>query len=94
MLRPGRDRAWQAVGRVGDPTQAYCDLLEVRWLLSEQAGGDVGDEVALEALARNAVPAGAAALMSVAEAPTGSLRIPQPDPLAAEEAGASYGMPW
>src|SRR5262249_35142500 len=42
----------RAVGGLGDPVQAYCDLLEVRWLRSEQAGRDVGDEVALEALAR------------------------------------------
>ena len=39
-----RGRRW-----IGDPTQAYCDLLEVRWLLSEEAGTDVGDDPALEA---------------------------------------------
>jgi hypothetical protein len=37
LLRPGMERAYEAVGRIGDPVQAYCDLLEVRWLLSEQA---------------------------------------------------------
>lgn len=95
VLAPGRERAWQAVGRIGDPTQAYCDLLEVRWLLSESAGRDVGDDVALEALAQNAVPPDSAALMSVAEAPTGSLRIPQPNRLAdVEESPSTYGMPW
>ena len=35
--------AEEAMGGVGDPIQAYCDLLEVRWLLSEQAGYDVGE---------------------------------------------------
>ncbi len=43
------------------PVQAYCDLLEVRWLLSERAGADVGDAAALAALAAKAAPAGSAA---------------------------------
>ena len=68
------ERAHEAVGGVGDPIQAYCDLLEVRWLLSEQAGPDVGDEAALEALADRAVPPDSAAKMVVAEASTGQLR--------------------
>ena len=72
-LRPGMARAHQAVGGLGDAVQAYCDLLEVRWLLSEQAGQDVGDDAALEALARRALPARAAAQMAVAEASTGQL---------------------
>ena len=38
VMRPGAARAHQAVGGLGDPIQAYCDLLEVRWLLSEEAG--------------------------------------------------------
>jgi hypothetical protein len=50
VLRPGMARAHEAVGGLGDPIQAYCDLLEVRWLLSEQAGRDVGDAAALDAL--------------------------------------------
>ena len=50
VFRPGVAEAHEAVRRVGDPTQAYCDLLEVRWLLSEEAGTDVGDEPALAAL--------------------------------------------
>jgi hypothetical protein len=41
--------------------QDYCDLLEVRWLLSERAGRDVGDDVAVAVLAGGGVPAGAAA---------------------------------
>ena len=50
-----------------DLVQAYCDLLEVRWLLSEQAGHDVGDGPALQALASGSAPAGSAAQMAVAE---------------------------
>lgn len=78
VLRPGMRRAHEAVGGVGDPIQAYCDLLEVRWLLSEQAGHDVGDEAALEALARRSVPPQAAATMAIAEAATGQLPVLTP----------------
>ena len=62
-----------ALAGVGDPIQAYCDLLEVRWLLSEQAKQDVGEDAALEALARRAVPAGSAAEMAIADVSTGQL---------------------
>ncbi|HEV8167133.1 MAG TPA: DUF4032 domain-containing protein, partial [Actinomycetota bacterium] len=61
-----------AVGPDADPIQAYCDLLEVRWLLSEQAGHDVGDEAALAALASRQTPSESAAQMVVAETATGS----------------------
>jgi hypothetical protein len=47
--------------------------LEVRWLLSEQAGHDVGDEVALDALADRDVPARSSAEMAIAEATTEQL---------------------
>ena len=58
---PASRRAHQAVGYVGSPVQAFCDLLEVRWLLSEQQGTDLGDEPALEALSARAVPVDSAA---------------------------------
>ena len=72
-------RAHQALGGLGDPVQAYCDLLEVRWLLSEQAKQDVGEDAALEALSRRAVPAGSAARMAIADAPTGQLQALTPE---------------
>ena len=50
-----------------DPVQAYCDYIEVKWLLSEQAGHDVGDDSAIRSIAEQAVPVGAAAGMAVAE---------------------------
>ena len=50
-----------------DLVQAYCDLLEVRWLLSEQVGHDVGDGPALRALCSGSAPAGSAAAMAVAD---------------------------
>lgn len=79
VLRPGMARAHAAVDGIGDPVQAYCDLLEVRWLLSEQAGCDIGEEQALEALARRGVPADSAARMSVAEVPTEQFRALTPE---------------
>ncbi len=70
LVRPTMHRAHAAVGHTGTAIQAYCDLLEVRWLLSEQAGRDVGTERALMALARRAVPTDSAAQLMVVETPT------------------------
>lgn len=82
VLTPGMERAHKAVGGVGEPIQAYCDLLEVRWLLSERAGEDVGDTVALDALSKSSVPPDSAAKMLVAEASTGQMRALTPGVLA------------
>jgi hypothetical protein len=72
-FRPGVAKAVEAVGgEEVDPIQAYCDLLEVRWLLSERAGRDVGDDAALGALASRTAPEDSAAEMAVVEAPTGT----------------------
>jgi hypothetical protein len=71
-FRPGVVRAASAVGPDADPIQAYCDLLEVRWLLSERAGHDVGDAAALQALATGSTPSESAAEMAVVDAPTDS----------------------
>jgi hypothetical protein len=70
VATPTMHRSHQAIGRAGSAIQSFCDLLEVRWLLSEQAGHDVGTERALAALARNRIPADAAAEMAVVEVPT------------------------
>ena len=85
VLRPASVRAHQALGGVGDPIQAYCDLLEVRWLLSEKARQDVGEQAALEALAKRAAPAGSAARMAIADVPTG--QIPALTPALLRELG-------
>ena len=53
---PVRELAHDVVGRQGTAIQAYCDLLEVRWLLSEKAGRDVGTNKALAALAGDVIP--------------------------------------
>lgn len=69
LVRPTMHRAHAAVGHTGTAIQAYCDLLEVRWLLSEQAGHDVGTERALIALAGNVLPPDSAAQLLVVETP-------------------------
>jgi hypothetical protein len=76
VFEPAVERLRQALGADIDPVQAYCDLLEVRWLLSEIEGRDVGDELALERMAANLVPAGSAAGMVVAEEPLGLEPMP------------------
>jgi hypothetical protein len=71
-FQPGAASATATLGGDADPIQAYCDLLEVRWLLSERAGRDVGDRVALAALASSEAPPESAA--AVVEASTGSFQ--------------------
>ncbi|MGD9622843.1 MAG: DUF4032 domain-containing protein [Mycolicibacterium sp.] len=70
VATPMMHRAHRAAAGTGTAIQAYCDLLEVRWLLSEQAGEDVGTDAALRALARRAVPSESAAQLMVVENPT------------------------
>jgi hypothetical protein len=72
--------AHAAVHHAGTAIQAYCDLLEVRWLLSEEAGRDVGTNAALSALARNVIPADSAAEMGIAEIPTAPFAVLEMDP--------------
>jgi len=67
------------VHHTGTPIQAYCDLLEVRWLLSEKAGHDVGTNRALAALARDVIPTDSAAKMAIAEVPTAPFAVLQSD---------------
>ena len=80
---PGVDRAHDAVGGRGDPIQAYCDLLEVRWLLSEEAGHDVGDDAALDVIAHRSTPGGSAANLSFVDLPTEEVPAMTPELLAA-----------
>jgi hypothetical protein len=74
----GMRRAHHAVQYRGSAIQAFCDLLEVRWLLSEQQGSDVGDAPALEALAARVVPAGAAADLGFVDQATVELPVVGP----------------
>jgi hypothetical protein len=70
VLTPYEQLAHEAVHHTGTPIQAYCDLLEVRWLLSEKDAHDVGTNRALAALAGDVIPTDSAAKMAVAEVPT------------------------
>jgi tRNA A-37 threonylcarbamoyl transferase component Bud32 len=49
VLDPALERLTPAIGPGRDPLQAYCDTLEMKWLLSEAAGQDVGFSAALDA---------------------------------------------
>ncbi|MBI3746329.1 MAG: DUF4032 domain-containing protein [Chloroflexi bacterium] len=49
VYEPALGRLSAVVGPGGDAVQAYCDVLETKWLQSEQARRDVGLERALEA---------------------------------------------
>ena len=61
----------ETLGADIDPVQAYCDLLEVRWLLSEQAGHDVGNAATLASMAAHKAPTGSSARMAEVEVPAG-----------------------
>jgi len=64
-----------ALGTDIDPVQTYCDLLEVRWLLSEDAGHDVGNAATLTSMVSQETPTGSAAQMVAAETPSEPRRL-------------------
>ena len=57
VLRPRLDLLVPAIGPVRDPLQAYCDVLEYKWLLSEMAGHDIGLDAAIESFLGLGAPA-------------------------------------
>ena len=57
VYRPTQARIAGIVGRERDLVQAYCDVLEHKWLLSEQAGRDVGLDAAIESYLAEGAPA-------------------------------------
>ena len=57
VLEPSLRQLMPAIGRGRDPLQAYCDLLEEKWILSEEAGKDVGLEAAMAAYLHLGAPA-------------------------------------
>jgi len=69
VFRPGLSLVRSAFP-ASEPIQTYCDFLEVRWLLSERAQRDVGDEVAIAAMKAHAEPSGSAATLAVVDDPT------------------------
>ena len=79
VVTPTEHLAHAALNNSGTPIQAYCDLLEVRWLLSEQAGRDVGTNAALAALRGDVIPTDSAAKMAIAEVPTAPFTVLEMD---------------
>ena len=57
VLEPAIAALVPAIGPLRDPLQAYCDVLEQKWLLSEAAGHDVGLEAAVVAYLELGAPA-------------------------------------
>jgi len=57
VLEPSLRAITPAIGPARDPLQAYCDVLETKWLLSEAAGKDVGLAAALHAYVASGAPA-------------------------------------
>ena len=57
VYRPTLARIAATVGPDRDLIQAYCDVLEEKWLLSEAAGHDVGLDAALPAYLELGAPA-------------------------------------
>ncbi len=57
VLEPALGRLSPAIGPARDVLQAYCDLLEHKWLLSERDRRDVGLESALDAYLAAGAPA-------------------------------------
>lgn len=76
VLEPTLRRLRPVIGS-RDPIQAYCDVLEHKWLLSEKAGRDVGLEAAINAYLAEGAPAP---------------ELPPPDlPIAGSSAGSLPG---
>ncbi len=57
VLEPSLAALVPTIGPLRDPLQAYCDVLEEKWLLSEAAGHDVGLEAAMAAYLDLGAPA-------------------------------------
>lgn len=57
VYRPTQARIAREVGPNRDLVQAYCDVLEHKWLLSEAAGRDVGLGAAIESYLAQGAPA-------------------------------------
>jgi len=57
VYEPTVARLALAIGTERDPIQAYCDVLEHKWLLSEAAGRDVGLERAIASYLAIGAPA-------------------------------------
>jgi len=75
VLEPYLARLRSVIGSGRDPLQAYCDLLEHKWLRSERAQQDLG----LEAAFASYVAAGAPAPEIAGSAPILDLELADPE---------------
>ena len=57
VLQPTLETILPAIGDERDALQAYCDVLEEKWILSELAGVDVGLQAAIDAYLGLGAPA-------------------------------------
>ena len=57
VLEPSLAALFPAIGPGRDPLQAYCDVLEEKWILSEVIGSDVGLKRAIDAYLGLGAPA-------------------------------------
>lgn len=57
VLRPALARLAPAIGPHRDTLQAYCDVLETKWILSEAARRDVGLDAAIASYLEQGAPA-------------------------------------
>jgi tRNA A-37 threonylcarbamoyl transferase component Bud32 len=57
ILEPSLHELMPSIGPGRDPLQAYCDVLEEKWILSEAAGRDVGLAASMTAYLRLGAPA-------------------------------------
>ncbi len=56
VYAPALARLGGVVGAGGDAVQAYCDVLETKWLRSERAKRDIGLQAAIEAYVATGAP--------------------------------------
>jgi hypothetical protein len=57
VLEPSLVRLVAVIGPDRDPVQAYCDVLEEKWIQSERAGRDVGLDAAIASYIEGGAPA-------------------------------------
>jgi tRNA A-37 threonylcarbamoyl transferase component Bud32 len=82
VFEPTVAKLRRAIAPERDIVQAYCDILEHKWLLSEAAGRDVGLEAAIESYLKIGAPApeaGAATALDLELLATHQDRGPIPD---------------
>jgi hypothetical protein len=80
VYRPTQAQITGLVGPDRDLVQAYCDVLEHKWLLSERAGRDVGLAAAIQSYVAEGAPAPEQARDRTADGALEQLDIEDDDP--------------